>query len=113
MKIPVGYIILFVAFLCVTFYLIGIRYSRTQRELDNAGIRIKMYGLLRKKDEDSIQWFKSEILLYEQKVAILAHENDSLAAKESVIVYRTVHVPAISYNPSQLDSIWKIRYKIK
>lgn len=80
--------------------------------IEQAQAKIKLYELREKQWQDSVVKYKSHIKLLNQEVVILAHENDSLARKEAVIVNRIIHLPAVAYRPGQLDSIWRKRYKM-
>lgn len=80
--------------------------------IEQAQAKIKLHELIAKQYQDSIVKFKARVVLLTQEISILAHENDSLSRKESVIVNRIIHLPAIEYRPGQLDSIWRKRYRL-
>ena len=85
-------------------------YLGSKEKIDKANAQIKMYEFRERQWMDSLSKYRSIENTLEQEVALLAHENDSLANIERVVVHRTI-VPAVSYKPTQLDSIWRKRYK--
>lgn len=82
---------------------------KKSKQLDRINSEVKLHEFRAKQFQDSIKTLKSKIVYLNKAVSILAHENDSLAKRDPVIVRQIFNAPK-SYTKSHLDSIWHKRY---